>query len=43
MVRMVIALAIMALILQVLPGKAAVAFSVLVILGALMVSPEVLS
>lgn len=42
MVRMAIALAILAVILSILPGKAAVGLAVVVVVGALLASPNVL-
>lgn len=42
MVRMALALAILAVILAILPGKAAVGLAVVVVLGALLTSPDVL-
>jgi len=43
LVRIAIALAILAVILSILPGRAAVGLAIVVVLGALMVSPDILS
>ncbi len=40
--RFAIALAILAVILSLLPGKAAIGFGILVVLGAILANPDVL-
>jgi hypothetical protein len=42
MVRMAVALAILAVILSLLPGKASIGLAVVVVLGALLTSPDIL-